>query len=1552
MGPQPPQNGCSVKGTREVKVTVDADSPVIKIPVGKWKLCTSWMVDSGASMNVIDEVSFKEVYPGLELNKMPSDLSFKSADGSPMHMLGYFNSEFWVGTGVKRDEVYVCKGTVKTRLLGASLLAKFSHWGVDNRRGVFIADGERIPLIRSVGNPPRTTEVLLKEAVEVPAGCSKFIRAVLPQRYTPAEFVFRPEEKMFRKRELLLPVCLVANDCLDGEVVVRVTNVGEEAKHLGKGTRIGKVVANVDEYELVDTGDQEGCGINNVKVSSEGVLEMEKQLKESHVELYNLYVRSGPMLDQGERHELLRLLFEYRDVFSVDDYDLGTSTIIKHKIVPKSDKVVYRRQYRHTEEQHKQVDEEVEKLLKSGVIKESTSPFNNPVLMVPKSEPGKWRFCLDCRYINDLTEDQYFPIPLIDEAMDSLAGSTIFTDMDMTSGYHQVDLDDETSDMCAFSTRKGHFQYKKLPMGLRGSGMTFQKMVTLLMSGMLHTEVLAYLDDFILFGRSVEQHMGTLREVLSRLRKAGLKLKPRKCNLFQDELVYLGFLVNKDGIRPNPEAVRKIKELPEPTSVCEVQRFLGKANYYRKFVPKLAEIAHPLYELTKSKGKNQFLWEAEHQSAFDCLKSILCSNVVMGYPRFDQEFILDVDASDYALGIELSQKDENGDERPVFYGSRHLEKSERSYSATARETLAAVFGCEYFKQYLQGRKFILRSDHNPLVWLRSMKDPKRPYNGWIVRLEQFHYEIQYRPGKQHVNADFNSRILPTEEEMGQRTIGTQTVELCSMQEGATAGKGRDPEHRGSSMVIVTGDQREDKLKERIPPLSMQMDAAKGVACLPCRSSKQIGQPKSESDQQRKDTVEVTPQLSMQTDAAIGLVSLQGKSSEAKGDIVSASSQSEGSADKNRPEERMSNISMQEAAAGKSDRLQEETLNLSMQTDAANGLINQQGKSSKAEGDFMSVSKHGEGSAGENTSEGRRSNISIQVAGAEMDDGLQGRLLEGAVIREGAAYQGREGDGVEVETEVPGSLLARQQEVDPDIGPVLRKLQQPEEKVDFTEKGNRLWKVKKNLEVKEGLLVRYHRFGPGRKPIEQVVLPDSLKEMVMESLHDDILSGHFGVLKTMARVKLRYYWPGYLKDVEEWCRTCTECQHRKSPRSMNRAPLQSIDTGEGPFEKIALDILKLPVTARKNQYVLLIEDYFSKWVEAFPLTRTVAPSVAQCVLNGWVSRFGCPFSILSDQGSEFESKLFKCLNNMLQSSKLRTTTYHPRTDGMVERSNRTLIDVLSKYAEKEPDWDLKLPLVLFAMRTSEHATTGFSPFLLTYGREARVPWDILYGPPANEPLPHEKWVASRKQDMTKIFELVKERTQTAQKHQKQYYDRNLKGRFQEFEVGDFVMICDPASRAKEGKLRRPWSGPYEIINKLSEALYSIMVAGKRKVVNTERLKKYHPRASRMEEEATLIPSDTESEEENDYIDAREDIELEEPAVNAEMQDQPLEEPAVNAEMQDQPLDILPGREPAVPGQPAMLPDREPTVPLMGHRGEKWCNIDKNNVITGSRRRRKD
>ena len=1467
-GEQPPREGCGSRLVREVKVTASAQCPMIGVRAGSRDAKPSaWLVDSGAGESILDGESFKEGFPGVCLQPLADDIRFRTADGSPLQVTGSFITELWFGSYMIQARIYVCKGVTRTRLIGGNILSQVPQWGVDNKQRNFIFGEVRIPLISTAGEPPRICEVRLKNDVEVPSRCSMFVAAELPQRCRPSEMIFRPDGRMFSKHNLLVPICLVANDFFDGTVRVKITNPSNEAVRVHKGTKLGKVSDDVDEFEWVIGGNKPvEIGINRLQASSKE--QLIEDLRKEHEELYKLYMLSLKELNESEQTQLLQLLWKYRGVFSVDDNDLGTTNIIKHKIVPKSNKVVYRRQYRHSEEQHRQIDEEVQKLLDAGVIRESMSPYNSPVLMVPKAEKGKWRFCLDCRYINDLTEDQYFPIPRIDDVLDSLSGAEIFSCVDCTSGYHQVDLDEETSEMCAFSTRKGHYQYMKLPMGLRGSGMTFQKMVTLLLSGMLHTEALAYLDDCVLFSKSISQHMGTLEEVLKRFSDANLKLKPRKCQLFRSSIVYLGYRVDKKGIRPNPEATQLIRSIEEPRNVTEVQMFLGKANYYRKFVPKLAEIAHPLYELIRSKGKCAFQWEAEHQAAFDQVKTILCSGQVMGHPRMDKEFILDVDASDFALGAELSQEDEEGNLRPVYHASRHLEKAECNYSATARETLAAVFGCEYFRQYLQGKKFILRSDHNPLVWLRAMKEPKRPYSGWIVRLEQFNYLIQYRPGRLHVNADFNSRVGAPEGSKGSVSRATQTeteaicsIVTCTGEDSAVSTTSNLPgeTHKDTDHVVVSRDSSNSSFdsgcdKTTIHGATLDREVAETLG-----SAANSGCDKTTS-------LKTTPNRGCnKTPSAVN-----------------------GGCDKTtNPDHTIPDRGC--------DKTPSATTNLKATLD--------RGCDKTPVMDKMLNS----------------SSSLVQLK----DAGVTRRSSEEIVGVKRVEEHPEEVDVPTVE------VVSEQQKRDQDIGPVIERLQ-GRQGVKLTRRGEQLWRKRGKLGLLDGLLIRYHQLKGGLSSIEQVVLPGCMRQMVMESLHDSEFAGHFGVKRTLARVKLRYYWPGYMEDVEEWCKTCVVCQERKPPPNKNVAPLTSIDTGQGPFEQVALDILKLPRTERGNQYLLVIEDYFSKWIEAFPLQRTIAPSVAQCVLNGWIARFGCPFTILSDQGPEFSSKLFQSLNKMLQVKKLRTTTYHPRTDGMVERTNRTMIDIMSKYAEGEPDWDLKLPLVLFAIRTSEHATTGFSPFALTYGCEARLPWDILYGPVPNTPTPLESWVADRKLHMTKVFQMVKEHTGRRQLQQKEFFDKSRSGKFSKFQVGELVLYFDPACRSKEGKLNRPWSGPHRVTEKVSDSLYVVELGpGKEKMVNAERIKTYH---GRMGWEAPQPVPHREEEEE----DSGDDIELREVYDNVEQMEGEAGQQVQPAQGEDihQALPVQAGRQPIQPQ-------------AQWDRGQYLCNLDPVNIVEGKR-----
>ena len=244
----------------------------------------------------------------------------------------------------------------------------------------------------------------------------------------------------------------------------------------------------------------------------------------------------------------------------------------------------------------------------------------------------------------------------------------------------------------------------------------------LVLAGLQWAQCLVYIDDVVVVGWTFDEHLQNLKAVFERLRQAGLKLKPSKCVFFQRSVQYLGYIVSTRGIQPDPEKLEKVTTWPTPSSVKSVQQFLGIANYYRRFVRNFAKIAQPLHHLTKQ--KIPFKWSTEYEVSFTTLKEHLTSAPLLVFPDFTKPFILDTDASDVGIGAVLAQRDDQGREQVVAYGSRLLRKAERKYCVTRRELLAAVFFTNQFRPYLFGRQFILRTDHGSLAWLRNFKESK------------------------------------------------------------------------------------------------------------------------------------------------------------------------------------------------------------------------------------------------------------------------------------------------------------------------------------------------------------------------------------------------------------------------------------------------------------------------------------------------------------------------------------------------------------------------------------------------------------------------------------------------------------------------------------------------------------------------------------------------------------------------------------------------------------------------------------------------------------
>ena len=390
---------------------------------------------------------------------------------------------------------------------------------------------------------------------------------------------------------------------------------------------------------------------------------------------------------------------------------------------------------------------------KAGIIERSTSPWASPVVLV-KKKSGDWRFCLDYRLLNNTCYKDAYPLPRIDDCLDAVRGSSWFSTLDLASGYWQVSVHPDDREKTAFVTMQGLYQFKVMPFGLANAPATFERLMERVLAGLQWEICLVYLDDIMVFAQNFEEHMSRLSLVLDRVRQAGLKISPKKCDLFKKEVAFLGHIVGNEGISTDPKKIEAVSEWPRPKNATEVRSFLGLCSYYRKFVKGFADIAKSLHKLTGN--DSEFHWTEDCEKAFTNLKERLTTAPILGFPLDETPFILDTDASGLAIGSVLSQLVE-GQERVVAYYSRTLSDPERNYCVTQRELLAVVMSLKHFHHYLYGRPVVIRTDHGALKWLTNFKRPEGQLARWLEVVNTYNFTIQHRPGRQHNNADALSR---------------------------------------------------------------------------------------------------------------------------------------------------------------------------------------------------------------------------------------------------------------------------------------------------------------------------------------------------------------------------------------------------------------------------------------------------------------------------------------------------------------------------------------------------------------------------------------------------------------------------------------------------------------------------------------------------------------------------------------------------------------------------------------------------------------------------
>ena len=500
----------------------------------------------------------------------------------------------------------------------------------------------------------------------------------------------------------------------------------------------------------------------------------------------------GSQLTQTQKARLDKFLRAYGGtVFATTTKPFGNTSAGEHYIQTLPGRGPLTSKLRPTSPAHRRViREEVAKMVEHGVIRQSSSPWSSPIVLVKKKD-GTVRFCVDFRKLNDITIKDAFPLPRTSDLLESFQGAKYFSTLDAAAGYWQVPLNENAIPKSAFICSEGLYEFLKMPFGLCNAPATYQRIMNVLLAGLNGLTCLVYLDDIIVFSRTFENHMERLKEVLDRLVAAEILLKPSKCSFAVDQVEYLGHIVSAEGIKPDPKKLDKLRNFPVPESVSDVRSFLGFVGYYRKFIRNFAIIASPLFTLLKN--DTPFVWSEKEMEAFRTLLSAIETNAVLAHPDFQQPFVVDADASGEGIGAVLSQILDDK-ERPISFISRHLTVAEQSWHIREKEALAIIWALESFRHFLQGSKFHVRTDHSSLKWLLDAKTGR--LGRWALRLMEFGpFQILHRSGKTHTNVDALSRHIPLSDVLPDNTtcfVIPVAMALPSKEEFISA-QARDPQ---------------------------------------------------------------------------------------------------------------------------------------------------------------------------------------------------------------------------------------------------------------------------------------------------------------------------------------------------------------------------------------------------------------------------------------------------------------------------------------------------------------------------------------------------------------------------------------------------------------------------------------------------------------------------------------------------------------------------------------------------------------------------------------
>jgi len=736
--------------------------PVIKINLNGQEITA--LLDSGASISYVRLSTLQQL--GVTEVGGPPPTSARVANGGTLDFLATVRLTVGIEK-VEATHLFLVSNDEccpEKALLGIDFIRKLNALGVgvEFTNEEILIGGRRVASVDALAIL-QGVDVVAAETIKLPARSDNVImgmfKAKLPQG---EEWIVEEHPCLTRSLEIKVKVgkSLAISHGTSKAVLVRIMNPTNEEITIWKGKRLAKA------QPVALQGHTKDITVYNVQyddMRGSPEADWEKNLPPMNIEQLMGDVTSDidfskVELNEENKKRLRDILNKNRAAFVGADQRIGCfQGQTRHRMdLVDNAKPPIQRQSRVPLELRKEFEKQVKHLLDQGIIRRSTSPFTSPVVLVRKPN-GSMRFCVDYRAINKITAPAHYVLPNIQDILDLSAGKCRYSVADFQHGFWQLRMVEEHEDRTAFSCYLGVFAFTRLPMGVKGGPDSFQRAMQEVMRT-IKASVFVYIDDLIIASESEEAHLKDIDEVLQRIIQFGMKIRLEKCSWARSRVQFLGHLIGSDGIRPNPEKVRIIKDYPAPTTAAEMKSFLGLISYFRRFIAGFAKTAAPLYSSTTDED---IKWTEEMHKSFEALKGALITEPVLVAPRLGKPFRIETDASSKAIAAVLLQKDDEEKLHAISYDSRVLNKHEARYVALEMEALAITWALQKYRCYIVGSaKCEVITDHSPLTSLLKRKDLTGRLAKYAIAIQEFDCVITYREGRKNVLADALSRYLP------------------------------------------------------------------------------------------------------------------------------------------------------------------------------------------------------------------------------------------------------------------------------------------------------------------------------------------------------------------------------------------------------------------------------------------------------------------------------------------------------------------------------------------------------------------------------------------------------------------------------------------------------------------------------------------------------------------------------------------------------------------------------------------------------------------------